>query len=60
MSMGYALRCDGSQAVDLAAVDTRGDGDISKEAGKVELERAGRRSSASSRSCYSRPGPTRC
>ena len=36
--MGYALRCDGSQPVDLAAVDTRGDGDIAKEAGKVELE----------------------
>ncbi|MDF2757478.1 MAG: Polyphosphate:AMP phosphotransferase [Thermomicrobiales bacterium] len=35
--MGYALRCDGSQSVDLAAVDTRGDGDITKEAGKVEL-----------------------
>jgi PPK2 family polyphosphate:nucleotide phosphotransferase len=37
-SMGYALRCDGSQSVDLAAVDTRGDGDITKEAGKVELD----------------------
>ena len=36
--MGYALRCDGRQVVDLAAVDTRGDGDISKEAGKVEFE----------------------
>ncbi len=36
--MGYALRCDGSQAVDLAAVDTRGDGDIVKEAGKGELD----------------------
>jgi len=36
--MGYALRCDGSQAVDFAAVDTRGDRDISKEAGTVELE----------------------
>jgi PPK2 family polyphosphate:nucleotide phosphotransferase len=36
--MGYALRCDGSQAVDLAAVDTRGDVDIAKEAGKVELD----------------------
>jgi PPK2 family polyphosphate:nucleotide phosphotransferase len=36
--MGYALRCDGSQAVDLAAVDTRGDSEISKEAGKVEFE----------------------
>jgi PPK2 family polyphosphate:nucleotide phosphotransferase len=36
--MGYALRCDGSQAVDLAAVDTRGDGAIAKEAGKVELD----------------------
>jgi PPK2 family polyphosphate:nucleotide phosphotransferase len=36
--MGYALRCDGRQALDLAAVDTRVDGDISKEAGKVEFE----------------------
>ena len=36
--MGYALRCDGSQAVDLAAVDTRGGGDIVKEAGKGELD----------------------
>jgi PPK2 family polyphosphate:nucleotide phosphotransferase len=35
--MGYALRCDGSQPVDLAAIDTRGD-DIAKEAGKAELE----------------------
>ena len=37
-SMGYALRFDGSQAVDLAAVDTRGDNDVSKEAANVELE----------------------
>ncbi len=36
--MGYALRCDGSHSVDLAAVDTRGDGGITKEAGKVELD----------------------
>jgi PPK2 family polyphosphate:nucleotide phosphotransferase len=36
--MGYALRCDGSQPVDLAAVDTRGDGDIDKQAGKEELD----------------------
>lgn len=36
--MGYALRCDGSQTVDLAAVDTRGAGEITKEAGKVEFE----------------------
>jgi PPK2 family polyphosphate:nucleotide phosphotransferase len=36
--MGYALRCDGSQSVDLAAVDTRGDADIAKEAGKAELD----------------------
>jgi PPK2 family polyphosphate:nucleotide phosphotransferase len=35
--MGYALRCDGSHPVDLAAVDTRGDAGISKEAGKAEL-----------------------
>jgi PPK2 family polyphosphate:nucleotide phosphotransferase len=37
-SKGYALRCDGSQAVDLAGVDTRGAGDIAKEAGKVECD----------------------
>src|ERR687893_1652602 len=37
-SMSYALRCEGSQAVDLAAVDTRGDGGITKEAGKAELD----------------------
>jgi PPK2 family polyphosphate:nucleotide phosphotransferase len=37
-SMGYALRFDGSQAVDLTAVDTRGDNDVSKEAANVELE----------------------
>src|ERR687893_1689980 len=37
-SMSYALRCDGSHAVDLAAIDTRGAGDITKEAGKVEFE----------------------
>jgi PPK2 family polyphosphate:nucleotide phosphotransferase len=37
-SMGYALRCDGSQAVDIAAVDTRGDGDLTKEAGRAELD----------------------
>ena len=36
--MGYALRCDGSQSVDLSAVDTRGDADIAKEAGKAELD----------------------
>jgi PPK2 family polyphosphate:nucleotide phosphotransferase len=36
--MGYALRCDGSHALDLAAADTRGAGDITKEAGKVEFE----------------------
>jgi len=36
--MGYALRCDGSKAINLAAVETRGDEDISKEAGKVEFE----------------------
>ncbi len=36
--MGYALRCDGSQPVDLAAVDTRGEDGIAKEAGKVELD----------------------
>ena len=37
-SMGYALRCDGSQPVDLAAVDTRGDNSMAKEAGKAELD----------------------
>jgi PPK2 family polyphosphate:nucleotide phosphotransferase len=37
-SKGYALRCDGSQAVDLTGVDTRGAGDIAKEAGKVECD----------------------
>ena len=37
-SMGYALRCDGGQAFDLAAVNTRGDSGVSKEAGNVELE----------------------
>jgi PPK2 family polyphosphate:nucleotide phosphotransferase len=37
-SMGYALRCDGSQPVDLAAVDTRGDNSIAKEVGKAELD----------------------
>jgi PPK2 family polyphosphate:nucleotide phosphotransferase len=36
--MGYALRYDGSQLVDLASVNTRGDGDIVKEAGTVELD----------------------
>ena len=36
-SMGYALRCDGSEEVDLAAVDTRG-ADVDKDAGKVEFE----------------------
>jgi PPK2 family polyphosphate:nucleotide phosphotransferase len=37
-SMGYALRCDGSQHVDVAGVDTRSDGDIDQKAGKVELD----------------------
>jgi PPK2 family polyphosphate:nucleotide phosphotransferase len=37
-SMGYALRFDGSQPVDLAAVDTRGDNSIAKEVGKAELD----------------------
>ncbi len=36
--MRYALRCDGSQPVDLAAVDPRGEGDTTKEAGKIELD----------------------
>jgi PPK2 family polyphosphate:nucleotide phosphotransferase len=36
--MGYALRCDGSQHVDVAGVDTRSDGDIDQKAGKVELD----------------------
>jgi PPK2 family polyphosphate:nucleotide phosphotransferase len=37
-SMGYALRCDGSQAVELAAIDTQGAADIDKDTGKVEFE----------------------
>src|SRR5215216_2017753 len=37
-SKGFALRCDGHQLVDLTAVDTRDDGGIAKEAGKVELD----------------------
>jgi PPK2 family polyphosphate:nucleotide phosphotransferase len=37
-SMGYALRCDGSQSIDLAAVDTQGATDIDKDAGKVKFE----------------------
>jgi PPK2 family polyphosphate:nucleotide phosphotransferase len=37
-SMAYALRCDGSEEVDLAAVDTQGATDIDKDAGKVEFE----------------------
>jgi PPK2 family polyphosphate:nucleotide phosphotransferase len=37
-SKRYALRCDGSQAVDLAGVDTRGAGDIAKEAGKAKCD----------------------
>ena len=37
-SMGYALRCDGSQPVDLTTVDTRGEQSVDKEAGKVELD----------------------
>jgi len=36
--MGYALRCDGSQPVDLAAVGTRGDDSVDKDAGKLELD----------------------
>ena len=36
--MGYALCCDGSHPVDLAAVDPRGAADVTKEAGKVEFE----------------------
>jgi PPK2 family polyphosphate:nucleotide phosphotransferase len=36
--MGYALRCDGSQHVDVAGDDTRSDGDIDQKAGKVALD----------------------
>jgi PPK2 family polyphosphate:nucleotide phosphotransferase len=36
--VSYALRCDGSQAVDLAAIDTRGDADIDKSAGEKQLK----------------------
>lgn len=36
--MGYALRCDGSQVVDLSRIDTRGSADITREAGEAELE----------------------
>jgi PPK2 family polyphosphate:nucleotide phosphotransferase len=36
--MGYALRYDGSQPVDLAVVDTRGDDSVDKDAGKLELD----------------------
>ena len=35
--MGYALRFDGSQTIDLAAIDTRGDRDLAKAAGEVDL-----------------------
>ena len=55
VNMGYALRYDGSQAVDLAAVDTRGDGDIAKEAGKVEFDRL-----AAAGWLAARPEPMRC
>ena len=48
--MGYALRFDGSQPVDLAAIDTRGDDDIDERRRQRAARRAGRRSSASCRS----------
>lgn len=35
--MGYTIRCDGTEPIDLSAVDTRGD-DIDKEAGKEKLD----------------------
>ena len=35
--MGYALRFDGTQPVDLAAIDTRGDAKIDKPDGEVKL-----------------------
>ena len=37
-SKGHALRCDGSQSLDLAEVDTRRDGGLAKEAAKLELD----------------------
>jgi PPK2 family polyphosphate:nucleotide phosphotransferase len=36
--MTYAIRCDGSEPVDLAAIDTRGDDGIDKTAGKERLD----------------------
>ncbi len=36
--MGYALRLDGSQPVDLAAIDPRGDDSVDKDEGKPRLE----------------------
>jgi PPK2 family polyphosphate:nucleotide phosphotransferase len=36
--MGFAFRFDGSKPVNLAAIDTRGDGGIDKEAGQMQLD----------------------
>ena len=36
--MGYAQRVDGSQQVDLASFDTRGDDAIEKEQGEAQLD----------------------
>jgi PPK2 family polyphosphate:nucleotide phosphotransferase len=36
--MSYAIRFDGGQPVDLAAIDTRGDGAVVKAAGKERLD----------------------
>lgn len=36
--MTYAIRLDGSHPVDLAAIDTRGDATLTKEAGQVQLK----------------------
>jgi PPK2 family polyphosphate:nucleotide phosphotransferase len=36
--MGYALRFDGTQPVDLAAIDTHGDAGIDKDEGKAKLD----------------------
>ncbi len=35
--MPYALRCDGAEPIELAAIDTRGDNPIDKQAGEDQL-----------------------
>jgi PPK2 family polyphosphate:nucleotide phosphotransferase len=37
-TMGYAFRCDGSRPVDFAAIGTKGDSDVGKEAGQAQLD----------------------